>query len=190
MPFNSLTFFVFFVFLVFILSRLNTNQLRKTILLFGSYLFYMWWNPALIILIAISTAINFVLGEKIQDTPTGKKIYLIASITINLGILGLFKYGNFFQENLAFVMGFFGLHPSWTHLNIILPLGISFYTFQIMTYTLDIYRGRLKPTSSALDFALFVSFFPRLVAGPIVRAADFLPQLNEPKELSFKESIF
>jgi len=115
-------------------------------------------------------------------------LLLFLSIFFNLGMLAFFKYFNFFEDNLLFIMRQFGHEPSWISINILLPVGISFYTFQTMSYTIDIYKGQLKPTKSLLDFAVFVSFFPQLVAGPIIRAKDFLPQINQERKISFDPS--
>lgn len=183
MLFNSWPFFIFFCVLLALMSLLQSRQWRKALLLIASYFFYMWWNPALISLIVISTAIDYVIGLFLARPNAKRKLLLVISLCCNLGMLGFFKYANFFQDNLIDVMSWFGQTPNWTHLNIILPVGISFYTFQTMSYTIDVYRGKLETCRSPLDFALFVAFFPQLVAGPIVRAADFLPQLRQDQPL-------
>lgn len=190
MLFYTLPFFVFLIVLISLLSVVKGDNRKKLLLLIGSYIFYMWWNPAFISLIIISTAIDFTLAKKIEKTnvKSGRKLLLILSLTANLGILGFFKYANFFQDNLFIFMKLLGYEPGWSSLNIILPVGISFYTFQTMSYTIDVYNRKLKATTSPLDFAVFVSFFPQLVAGPIVRAADFLPQLNRPVKLNWDTS--
>jgi alginate O-acetyltransferase complex protein AlgI len=173
------------VFLVFILAVCaiwlplhRHNTASKAVLLFASYVFYGAWNPHYVWLILASTAIDYVVGLMLGRLPATarvrRRLALLTSIAANLGILGFFKYQFFFVDN---VNGLFG-----THIPIvatILPVGISFYTFQSMSYTFDVYRGTLPVCRSFLDFATYVSFFPQLVAGPIVRAADFLPQLQE-----------
>lgn len=183
MLFPTFTFLIFFLILLAFIAVFRGFRERKFILLVASYIFYMWWNPACILLIIASTALNYVAGLLMERRPGWNKWTLIVSVVFNLGLLGVFKYANFFEDNLIFVLSLFGIKPSWTHLNVILPVGISFYTFQTMSYTIDRYRGHLPTCHSSLDFALFVSFFPQLVAGPIVRAADFLPQLDSPRKI-------
>jgi len=149
----------------------------------------MWWNPAFIVLIFASIFVDYFIGEALYRTADVKrrKLFLILSMVFNLGLLAFFKYFHFFEDNLLFFMRFLGYEPSWMHINVILPVGISFYTFQTMSYTIDIYRRELKPVDSFLDFAVFVSFFPQLVAGPIIRAKDFLPQLKKARTISFEK---
>jgi len=148
-------------------------------LLVASYFFYGWWDWRFLFLIFISTLTDFVCGIKIHESDgIRKKKFVIISVVINLGILGFFKYWNFFSDSLGSLLSQLGLHPGFPTLHIILPVGISFYTFQTMTYSIDIYRGKLSPTYSFMDFALFVSFFPQLVAGPIERAGNLLPQIE------------
>ncbi len=152
----------------------------------------MWFNPVLILLIFASIIVDFFLGEKIYLTKDKKKCksYLLISMAFNLGMLAFFKYFGFFEDNFLWLYIAMGYEPSWVSWNIILPVGISFYTFQTMSYTIDIYHKKLTPVSSFLDFAVFVSFFPQLVAGPIIRAKDFLPEINKRKFISFdKEHI-
>jgi D-alanyl-lipoteichoic acid acyltransferase DltB (MBOAT superfamily) len=186
MLFNSIDFIVFFNLLLLLLFFVKQNKNQKFIFLLASYIFYMWWNPAFILLIILSTVIDYFLGQKIYAAEK-KKNWLILSIMANLGILGFFKYFGFFEDNLFLFMQWFGYEPSWVSLNIILPVGISFYTFQTMSYSIDIYRGNLQPSKSPLDFAVFVAFFPQLVAGPIVRASEFLPQLEQERKLDFSK---
>lgn len=192
MIFNSIPFLIFFAILLGLLFRVRGNTSRKLILLIASYIFYMWWNPAFILLIIASTVIDFFVGKRLAlaESPTRRKLLLTTSMLANLGLLAWFKYATFMEANLCWFMRSFGYEPSWTMLNITLPVGISFYTFQTMSYTIDIYRRRLKPTGSPLDFALFVSFFPQLVAGPIVRAVDFIPQLSKPGKMRLDLSSF
>ena len=132
-------------------------------------------------MILISTVVDYFLSIRIVRTeePLHKRLLLTASLSVNLGLLAFFKYFNFFLESAYSFMEWLGISVSTSTLNIILPVGISFYTFQTLSYTIDVYRGQLKPTKNFLDFALFVAFFPQLVAGPIVRASDFLPQLKQ-----------
>jgi len=156
------------------------RRTREAMLLFASWIFYAAWNVKYLGLILFSTVLDYVIGAEIyrSDSPRYRKLLLIVSLVGNLGILGVFKYYGFFVENIDTLLQLFGLHPSLPALKVILPVGISFYTFQSMSYTIDIYRGDLEPRKSLMEFALFVAFFPQLVAGPIVRAREFLPQLD------------
>lgn len=156
----------------------KSQRIRKLLLLVSSYIFYAFWDWRFLFLIFISTIIDFFAGNRISRVLSRdkKRFFLFFSIIANLSILGFFKYFNFFIHSANVAFGGLGLNLST--LNIILPVGISFYTFQTMSYTIDIYRGSLKPSKNILDFALFVAFFPQLVAGPIVRASEFLPQLK------------
>lgn len=178
MLFASLDFFVFLVIVLGLIFVTASNRLKKLILLCASYFFYGYWDVRFLLLIFTSTAVDFLVGGRLVRAGSirQRKLLLGVSVVTNLGLLGFFKYYNFFIDSARPILAQFGLGVS--NLDIILPVGISFYTFQTMSYTLDIYRGQLKPTKSFVDFALFVAFFPQLVAGPIVRARDFLPQLN------------
>ncbi len=171
-------FLVFFAAIFIAYWSLPSLTARKTLLLIGSYVFYGAWDWRFLGLIAFSTLVDFCIGKRIADNTDKKKLYLIISLVSNLGLLGIFKYFNFFAQSAVDLAHVFGATLNYTTLNIILPVGISFYTFQTLSYTIDIYRGKLKPQKSLLDFSLFVAFFPQLVAGPIVRAIDFLPQLE------------
>src|SRR5204862_3069778 len=179
MLFNSLTFVVFFVVVVTAYWSMRSWNARKNFLVVASYIFYGAWNPPFAALLFSTTAMDFWLGRQIakaKDQPS-RRAWLVGSVCMNLSMLGFFKYGNFLLENFQWSLARIGIiyHPP--HLDILLPVGISFYTFHSLSYTLDIYRGVLQPTRSLRDFVLAVSFFPQLVAGPIVRAGDFLPQL-------------
>ena len=182
MLFNSLTFVVFFVVVVSAYWMMGSWRGRKNLLLIASYIFYGAWNPPFAALLFSTTAMDFYLGRMMakEQRPRVKKLWLFFSVAVNLSLLGFFKYGNFLLENFQWVLARGGIAYKPPHLDVFLPIGISFYTFHSLSYTLDIYRGVLKPTRSLRDFALAVSFFPQLVAGPIVRAGDFLPQLEEP----------
>ena len=162
---------------------------QKTILLVGSYLFYSAWNPLFVLLLMFSTIVDWLLAKKIFQSQTKhtKKWYLITSLVVNLGLLSYFKYGDFLLENSIYILGLFNIDFKPAVLNIILPVGISFYTFQTLSYTIDTYRGKIQPSKSFLDYALYVSFFPQLVAGPIVRANDFLPQCKTPRKTSIDQ---
>lgn len=180
MAFNSVLFLLFFP-LVFlgnvVLSRHAVG--RKCFLLAASYFFYAQWDPRFLGLIWISTAVDWFVGKRMSASQDQRKRkwLLWTSLTINLGLLGTFKYFDFFIDSAVALLGAIGFEADVHTLGLILPVGISFYTFQTLSYTIDIYQRRIKAHDSPLDFALFVAFFPQLVAGPIVRARDFLPQL-------------
>lgn len=182
MLFNSLTFLAFFAVVLALHNLPLPWRAKKINLLIASYVFYGAWSPPFVLLLWFSTGLDWWAANRLDRTthPTMRKVYLFASLVGNLGLLGYFKYGDFLMENFASLMRGFGLiyvPPEW---NIILPVGISFYTFQTMAYTLDVYLGRARPTGSFLNFALFVTFFPQLVAGPIVRPTDLIPQFERP----------
>src|SRR6266446_1005818 len=185
MLFNSLTFVVFFVVVVTMYWSIRSWEARKNFLVVASYIFYGAWNPPFAALLFSTTAMDFWLGRQIgkAKNPRSKRIWLVASVCMNLSMLGFFKYGNFLLQNFQSLLAQVGIIYQPPHLDILLPVGISFYTFHSLSYTLDIYRGVLRPTKSLRDFILAVSFFPQLVAGPIVRAGDFLPQLLHPPRL-------
>jgi alginate O-acetyltransferase complex protein AlgI len=181
MVFNSLTFVVFFAAVLFLYRILPRWSAKKTMLLVASYLFYGAWNPPFALLLALTTLLDFWLARRMwrSESERARRAYLTVSLTANLGVLSYFKYGNFALANFTALMHGLGIEWKPAPLDIVLPIGISFYTFETLSYTLDVYRGKLKPAASLLDFGLFVSFFPHLVAGPIVRAADFLYQLEQ-----------
>ena len=180
MLFNSLTFIVFFGIVLLLHYMPFSWRSKKINLLIASYLFYAAWNPPFVILIWISTLVDWHLAKHIflESNQRKRRTLLMFSILVNLGILGFFKYGDFLLHNWQALMMTFGVDyqvPEWS---IILPVGISFYTFQTMAYTLDVYLKRAEPTKSFLDFSLFVTFFPQLVAGPIVRPTHLIPQFQ------------
>ena len=182
MLFNSLTFVVFFAVVVSLYWGIRSWTTRKNLLLVASYIFYGAWNPPFAALLFSTTAMDFWLGKRIASSKNlrTRRTWMVASVCMNLSMLGFFKYGNFLLENFQWLVARIGIIYQPPHLDILLPVGISFYTFHSLSYTLDIYRGVLQPTKSLRDFVLAVSFFPQLVAGPIVRAGDFLPQLVHP----------
>src|SRR5216110_2421742 len=184
MLFNSLTFVVFFAVVVSVYWSMRSWNARKYFLAVASYVFYGAWNPPFAALLFFTTAMDFWLGRRIATAKgrRSRRVWLVGSVGMNLSMLGFFKYGNFLLQNFQWLLGRIGIIYQPPHLDILLPVGISFYTFHSLSYTLDIYRGVLKPTKSLRDFTLAVSFFPQLVAGPIVRAADFLPQLAAPPQ--------
>lgn len=188
MLFTSPVFLLFFV-CVLIASRLPLGWTgRKTLLLLASYAFYASWNPPFVMLLWVSTVVDYWVSLRMAKTRRRgrRRAYLIVSLCVNLGILGTFKYADFMLETFQQIAGWGGHKTSFATLNFVLPLGISFYTFQTMSYTIDVYRRKLKPTRNLLEFALYVTFFPQLVAGPIVRAKDFLWQLKTPRKPTAK----
>jgi alginate O-acetyltransferase complex protein AlgI len=192
MLFNSLSFALFFV-IVFIcywfLAGKNL-RLQNLILLVASYFFYACWDWRFLFLLLFSTSLDFYTGAKIFKTSnrTAKLCWLWVSIVVNLGFLGLFKYYNFFAASFAAASASLGLHVSPFTLKVILPVGISFYTFHGLSYVIDIYKDRIKAESNFIDYSLFVSFFPLLVAGPIERATHLLPQLKSERTFDFHKA--
>ena len=180
MLFPTITFAVFLVLVLAVHTVLLERPTAwKASMLVASYVFYGWWDWRFLSLIWVSTLVDFVTGRAIHasDDPGRRRLWLWCSLATNLGMLGFFKYAGFFVDSFVDLLGNFGVEASPGPLGIILPVGISFYTFQTMSYSIDIHRRVLEPTDRLLDFALFVGFFPQLVAGPIVRARDFLTQL-------------
>jgi len=180
--FNSLTFVAFFVLVLALHNAPLPWRVKKTNLLLASYLFYAAWNPPFVILLWLSTIVDWHVAKRIfhEQRLNRRRALLAVSVLLNLGLLGYFKYGGFLLENWAALMSAVGVTwsaPSWS---IVLPVGISFYTFQTMAYSLDVYLRRAEPTRSFLDFALFVTFFPQLVAGPIERPTHLIPQFEKP----------
>ncbi len=189
MLFNSLTFIAFFAIVLALHYAPLPWTLKKFNLLIASYIFYGAWSPPFVILLWISTVLDWYVAKALDkaEAPGRRRWLLLASMVGNLGMLGYFKYGGFLMENFAQVMSALGVAyqaPKW---DIILPVGISFYTFQTMSYSLDVYFRRAKPARSFLDFALFVTFFPQLVAGPIVRPLDLIPQFAKARVASVRQ---
>lgn len=183
MIFTEVRFFLFFIVVFATYWLLNVNKYRKIFLLAASYFFYAAWNYKFLSLILLSSIVDYVIGNKLAKTSgTERRLWLLVSLTVNLGMLAVFKYFNFFIESMNSLLLTIGLSDQISTLKIILPVGISFYTFQTLSYSIDIYRGKLEPAKNLLDFSLFVGFFPQLVAGPIVRASDFLGQLGAIRE--------
>ena len=193
MLFNSVDFAVFLP-IVFFLYWFATNhrlKLQNLLLVAASYVFYGWWDWRFLALIVISSLIDFSIGKRMgaTDDPGRRKILLYVSILVNLGFLGFFKYYNFFLDSFVDAFSFFGSEFSVNRLNIVLPVGISFYTFQTLSYSIDVYRKKLEPTSDIVAFFAFVSFFPQLVAGPIERATNLLPQFYRQRTFDYQKSI-
>ena len=183
MRFDTLTFAIFFVIVLALYNSRLSWAFRKTILLAASLIFYAAWNPPFVLLLMASTIGDFYIARGIACSPalSTRKCWLAASLVCNLGLLFFFKYSGFLVENLTGIFASFGIICQPLPFSIILPVGISFYTFQTLSYTIDVYRGHLKADWSLLDYSLYVCFFPQLVAGPIVRSDQFLPQTIESK---------
>ena len=189
MVFNSYTFIVFFA-LVLLLHNLPFSWRTKKInLLLASYLFYALWNPPFILLLWLSTVVDFFMARLIslEQRPLRRKLLLTVSLVLNLGMLSYFKYGGFLLENFTALLSAMGIAFQAAKPDIILPIGISFYTFVTLSYTLDVYRRKFAPEPSFLNFALFVTFFPHLVAGPIVRPEDLIPQFKTPRRATAEQ---
>ena len=180
MQFGTLTFFLFvpFVFACHWAARRRSS--RNAILLVASYFFYGWWDYRFCALMAASTLVDYGLSLAIARTGSRRqrRWLLLGSVVFNLGLLGTFKYADFFLDSLGIALAGAGMDAQWGTLGLILPVGISFYTFQTMSYTIDVYREELEPTRNLLDYAVYVSFFPQLVAGPIERGQALLPQFT------------
>lgn len=178
MNFDSYTFLVFWLAVLLLYHLPMSWSGKKNVLLGASYVFYAAWNPPFIVLLWISTLVDWHAARKLaaSSIQKHKKRWLGLSLFVNLGLLAYFKYSGFVLANLERLLASIGIEHQFPEQNLILPIGISFYTFQTLSYTIDVYRGSLKPWHSFRDFALFVSFFPQLVAGPIVRAKSLLPQ--------------
>lgn len=185
MVFNSITFLVFLSIVLAAYYRLR-HRGQNILLVIASYVFYGWWDWRFLSLLFFTTVFDFWCAQQLekQTEPHQRKIFLSFSMIVNLGVLGIFKYFNFFADSLGHVLNFFGMKASFPILHIVLPVGISFYTFMSMSYTIDVYRRELRATNNLLDFMLFVSFFPHLVAGPIVRASVLLPQCQRTRVIS------
>ena len=189
MLFNSLEYLIFFpvVFLFYWFIVNKKLRFQNLFIVFVSYIFYGWWDWRFLSLIILSSTADYVLANQINTTRNvrQRKFYLYASLIINLGVLGVFKYYNFFLSELNDLLANFGYISSWSGLNIILPVGISFYTFQTLSYTIDVYNNKMKATKDIVAFFAYVSFFPQLVAGPIERAQHLLPQFLKAREFDF-----
>lgn len=193
MLFNSIDFAIFLP-IVFILYWFATNKnlkLQNLLIVAASYLFYGWWDWRFLSLILFSTFVDYSVGLGLlkQVNQTKRKILLWTSILVNLGFLGFFKYYNFFLDNFITAFSFFGTEIQANSLNIILPVGISFYTFQTLSYSIDVYKRKLEPTKDFIAFSAFVSFFPQLVAGPIERATHLLPQFYTKRTFDYSKAV-
>ena len=185
MVFNSLHFVWFFL-AVYALYRLLPHRPQNWLLLVSSYYFYAAWDWRFLTLLVGSTIVDYSCGLALGRTtaPRRRRLILAASVTFNLSLLAFFKYFNFFADNLHVLFGAFGFRVDYVTLRVLLPIGISFYTFVTMSYVIDVYRRQATPTRNLLDFAVFVAYFPHLVAGPILRAAKLLPQIDAPRHIT------
>jgi alginate O-acetyltransferase complex protein AlgI len=192
MLFNSIEFVVFLpiVFLLYWFGTRRDIRIQNMLLVVASYFFYGWWDWRFLSLIAFSSAVDYTVGLALGKTEQERrrKILLLVSIVVNIGFLGFFKYFNFFAESFAEAFTFLGRPMDAGRLNIILPVGISFYTFQTLSYSIDVYKRKMEPTKDVLAFFAFVSFFPQLVAGPIERARNLLPQFSRRRTISYEQA--
>ncbi|AMR32024.1 acyltransferase [Mucilaginibacter sp. PAMC 26640] len=192
MLFNSLNFAVYLpiVFALYWLIGSKKLRFQNILLLAASYFFYAFWDYRFLFLLMFSTFLDYSTGIKIFQSKTiaGRKFWLWLSIIINLGFLGVFKYYNFFTDSFALLLNHAGFKSNFGTINVILPVGISFYTFHGISYIIDIYKKRIEPTRDFVDYSVFVSFFPLLVAGPIERATHLLPQIEAPRQFSYTQA--
>lgn len=193
MLFNSIDFAVFLpiVFAIYWIIGAKKINAQNIVLLVASYFFYGWWDWRFLLLIVGSSMLDFFIGLKLggETNPHFKKTLLVLSVAVNLGLLGFFKYFNFFLDNFLLAFHWFGVPIEQGLLNIILPVGISFYTFQTLSYTIDVYRGKLSPTRDFIAFSAFIAFFPQLVAGPIERATNLLPQFQTERKFDYLKAV-
>ncbi|MBV1924764.1 MAG: MBOAT family protein [Flavobacteriaceae bacterium] len=193
MLFNSIDFAIFLpiVFALYWFVAAKNLKLQNLLIVCASYVFYGWWDWRFLSLILFSSIVDYLVGLRLNQESNQKKrkLLLWTSILVNLGFLGFFKYYNFFLDNFVTAFSFFGTEISANSLNIILPVGISFYTFQTLSYTIDIYKRKLEPTKDFIIFSAFVSFFPQLVAGPIERATNLLPQFYKKRTFHYGKAV-
>lgn len=193
MLFNSFDFAIFLptVFVLYWFAARRHLKLQNALIVAASYVFYGWWDPRFLILVFLSTLVDYTIGQKLgkENQQSNRKVLLWTSIAVNLGFLGFFKYYNFFLENFVGAFSLFGMQIKTNSLNIILPVGISFYTFQTLSYTIDVYKRKLEPTNDFLAFSAFICFFPQLVAGPIERATNLLPQFFKRKTFEYHKAV-
>ena len=193
MLFNSFDFAIFLpiVFILYWFAASKNLRLQNFLIVVASYVFYGWWDWRFLSLILFSTVVDYLVGISlgVEEKQTKRKVLLWTSILVNLGFLGFFKYYNFFLDNFITSFSFFGIGITGNSLNIILPVGISFYTFQTLSYSIDVYKRKLKPTKDFIAFAAFVSFFPQLVAGPIERAENLLPQFYKNRIFDYNKAV-
>lgn len=193
MLFNSLEFLLFLP-IVFLLYWFvfRSRRLQNLLIVIASYVFYGWWDWRFLMLIALTSLCSYGSGLLIERHDGKRKVQRVVSasnIVLNLGILGVFKYYNFFVENLDALFSAFGFHLDWVMMNVILPVGISFYTFQALSYTIDVYRGNIRATHDIVEFFAYICFFPQLVAGPIERATNLLPQFQNNRRFDYAKAV-
>jgi alginate O-acetyltransferase complex protein AlgI len=195
MLFNSIHFIIFYILVFFLYwaldKRENPVKSQNLLLMFSSYLFYSFWDWRFLLLLVFSTLLDYYSGIMINKSEklVHRKLWLILSVVINLGFLCVFKYYNFFAESLSLALNQIGFHQNLLLLNVILPVGISFYTFHGLSYVFDIYNRKIQPCNSFINYTLFVSYFPLLVAGPIERATHLLPQIEKKRQFSIENTI-
>jgi len=192
MVFNSLTFALFFAGVLAIHNLPLGWTTKKINLLIASYLFYAAWNPPFVILLWVSTVVDWWAAKALvrSERPAARRAWMMLSVVANLGMLGFFKYGQFLLDNFTALLHMLGIPYQPPHYAIVLPVGISFYTFATMSYTLDVYLRRALPARNFLDYALFVTFFPHLVAGPIMRPTELVPQFEHQRRVSSEQLCF
>ena len=192
MLFNSLDFAIFLpiVFILYWFVFSKNLKLQNLLIVIASYLFYGWWDWRFLSLIVFSTLVDYSVGIALskQENRLKRKLLLWTSIIVNIGFLGFFKYYNFFLDNFINAFSFFGSEIKANSLNVILPVGISFYTFQTLSYSIDVYKRKLEPTKDVFAFSAFVCFFPQLVAGPIERATHLLPQFYSRRKFDYDKA--
>jgi D-alanyl-lipoteichoic acid acyltransferase DltB (MBOAT superfamily) len=188
--FNTLAFWLFFAAVVALYMPLPRRG-QNVLLLIASYFFYACWDWRFLGLLVVSSTADWTLGNLIarEATRKGARKWVAASVTLNLLFLGFFKYFDFFVDSANVLLGALGVGPSDLYLRVVLPVGISFYTFQSISYIVDVYRGEIAPARDPLDFALFVAFFPHMVAGPIMRSRDLLPQMQNPRTPRLEDAL-
>ena len=191
MQFDTYTYALFLPLVFFIYWGLRNHlKLQNLFLLGASYVFYAWWDKRMLSLIMLTTLTTWGTALMMNGNRSGRdKAWAAANIVLNLGILCVFKYLNFLRDSFVHFLGLFGVTPDWPTINILLPVGISFYTFQAISYTVDVYRGDIKPTRNILAFSVFIAFFPQLVAGPIERAINLLPQFLRKKSFDYDNAV-
>lgn len=193
MLFNSIEYLLFLpiVFALYWITNKKSLKLQNLLLLASSYFFYACWDWRFLFLLIFSTALDYFTGIKMHEAKNaaGRKFWFWLSIIVNLGFLGIFKYYNFFADSFAEVLSNFGFQANFWTLKVILPVGISFYTFHGLSYVIDIYKGRIEPERNVVDYSLFVSYFPLLVAGPIERATHLLPQLKKRRVFNYDKAV-
>ena len=193
MLFNSIEFILFLPVVFFLYWFLSHKRnMQNFLVVIASYLFYGWWDWRFLILIVITSFCSFISGVLLQvyeNNVSRRKAVSAANIILNLGILGLFKYFNFFTDNLQLLFESIGYQLDFITIDVILPVGISFYTFQALSYTIDVYRKRIQPTYNIIEFFAYISFFPQLVAGPIERATNLLPQFQKSRDFNYQKAV-